>query len=137
MFTLNSEDCFSPFSPADQKQIPVETVWVQMRRHLIYTVCCSVFDFRMKPLFASLDMSRFKDERFHFRNKRVKRLSQMYKSYNINLLIASSYLLQSYIYNFCELLFLGLFSGIFINPYPADHNNPYVCKQCRSRSDGF
>ena len=23
------------------------------------------------------------------------------------------------------------------NPYPAVHNNPYLCKQCRSRSDGF
>ena len=24
-----------------------------------------------------------------------------------------------------------------INPYPAVHNYPYLCKQCRSRSDGF
>ena len=25
----------------------------------------------------------------------------------------------------------------YINPYPAEHDNPYLCKQCRSRSDGF
>ena len=24
-----------------------------------------------------------------------------------------------------------------INPYPAEHDNPYLCEQCRSRSDGF
>ena len=24
-----------------------------------------------------------------------------------------------------------------LNPYPAVHDNPYLCKQCRSRSDGF
>ena len=25
----------------------------------------------------------------------------------------------------------------YFNPYPAVHDNPYPCKQCRSRSDGF
>ena len=25
----------------------------------------------------------------------------------------------------------------FVNPYPAVHDNPYLVKQCRSRSDGF
>ena len=34
----------------------------------IYTVCHSVFDIRLKPLFASVNMSRFKDGRVHFRN---------------------------------------------------------------------
>ena len=29
------------------------------------------------------------------------------------------------------------FWGDLINPYPAVHDNPYLCKQCRSRSDGF
>ena len=24
-----------------------------------------------------------------------------------------------------------------LNPYPAVHDNHYLCKQCRSRSDGF
>ena len=29
-------------------------------------------------------------------------------------------------------------SGKFVfNPYPAVHDNLYLCKQCRSRSDGF
>ena len=25
----------------------------------------------------------------------------------------------------------------FINPYPAEHDNPYLCKHCRTWSDGF
>ena len=46
--------------------------------HLIrsYTVCHSVFDFTLKPLFASVDMSKFKDGRMHFRNSGMKRLRQ-------------------------------------------------------------
>ena len=41
----------------------------------IYTVCHSVFDFRMQPLFASVDMSKFKDVRVHSRNSGMKGLS--------------------------------------------------------------
>ena len=50
------------FSLADQK-VPMQTVYIQMRRPImsrlirIYTVCLSGFDFRLKPLFASVDMS--------------------------------------------------------------------------------
>ena len=37
------------------------------------TVCNSVFDFRLKPLFAPVDMSKFKDGRVHqkIRGERV------------------------------------------------------------------
>ena len=51
-----------------------------MRRFLtsrliwIYTVCHSVIDFRLKPLCASVDMSKLKDGRVHFRNSGMKRL---------------------------------------------------------------
>ena len=41
----------------------------------IYTVCHSVFDFRLKPLFASVNMSKFKDGRVHFRNFGMKGLT--------------------------------------------------------------
>ena len=40
----------------------------------IYTVCHSKFDFRLKPLFASVDVSMFMDERVHFRNSGMKGL---------------------------------------------------------------
>ena len=37
-----------------------------------YTVCLSVFDFTLKPLFEAVDMSKFKDGRVHFRDERVQ-----------------------------------------------------------------
>ena len=41
----------------------------------IYTVCHFVFDFfRLIPVFASVDMSIFKDGRVHFRNALMKEL---------------------------------------------------------------
>ena len=44
--------------------------------HLIrfYIVCHSASDFKMKPLFASVDMSKFKDRRVHFRHSGMKEL---------------------------------------------------------------
>ena len=30
-----------------------------------------------------------------------------------------------------------IFTQHLFNPYPAVHDNPYICKQCRPRSDGF
>ena len=38
----------------------------------IYTVCHSDFNFRLKPLFASVDMSKFKDGGVHIRNTGMK-----------------------------------------------------------------
>ena len=40
----------------------------------IYTVCHSVFDLRLKPLFASVNMSKFKDGKFHLRDSGMKAL---------------------------------------------------------------
>ena len=40
----------------------------------IYTICHSVFDFRLKPLFASMDVTKFKDGKVHVRNSGVKEL---------------------------------------------------------------
>ena len=40
----------------------------------IYTVWHSVSDFRLKPLFASVDKSKFKNGRFHFWNSGMKGL---------------------------------------------------------------
>ena len=43
----------------------------------IYTVCHSVFDFRLKPLFASVDMSKFNDSSLQkLRNERIKTLKK-------------------------------------------------------------
>ena len=41
----------------------------------IYAVCHSVFDFKLKALFASVDMSKVKDGMVHFRNSEMKGLS--------------------------------------------------------------
>ena len=38
----------------------------------IYTVFYSAFDFRLKPHFASVDVSKFKDGRVHLRNFGMK-----------------------------------------------------------------
>ena len=40
--------------------------------------CHSLFYFRLKPLFASVDMSNFKEGRVHFRNSRMKGLMDMF-----------------------------------------------------------
>ena len=44
----------------------------------IYTFCHSVFDFRLKSLFSSMDFFKLWDRRVHFRNlgERVKTLSK-------------------------------------------------------------
>ena len=71
------------FIPIDQL-IPLQTVKIQMRwlilSHLIriYTVCLSVFDFRLKPLFATIYVSKFTDGRVHVRNLGVKGLVTKY-----------------------------------------------------------
>ena len=38
------------------------------------SVCKCGFDFRLKPLFASMNISKFKGERAHFRNSGMKGL---------------------------------------------------------------
>ena len=43
----------------------------------IYTVCHSVFDFRLKPLFASVDMAKFRDGRVHLKNSGMKGLNNV------------------------------------------------------------
>ena len=45
-----------------------------MSHLMIHTICLSDFDFRLKPLFVSVDMSNFKDGRVHFRNSGMKGL---------------------------------------------------------------
>ena len=47
---------------------------------MIYTISHSVFDFRMKPIFASKDMSKFKVERVNFRYAGLKGLMGPSKS---------------------------------------------------------
>ena len=42
-----------------------------------YTVCHSGFDFRLKPLFASTNMSIFKNGTAHFRNSGMKALKNI------------------------------------------------------------
>ena len=39
----------------------------------IYTVCHTVFDYRLKPLFAIMDRPKYKDGHVDFRNSGVKR----------------------------------------------------------------
>ena len=42
----------------------------------IYTVCHSVIDFLLKPLFATMDVSKFRDGRVYFRKSEVKGLNK-------------------------------------------------------------
>ena len=56
-----------PFHSYRPIQIPLQTVQVQMRRLVtsrlirIYTVCHSVIDFWLKPLFATMDVYKLSD----------------------------------------------------------------------------
>ena len=51
-----------------------------------YAVCQSDFDFVLKPLFASVDISKFKDGRIHFRN-RVERINMVLMLFYFQFLI--------------------------------------------------
>ena len=42
---------------------------------MILTVCHFVFDFRLKPLFALVDMSKFKGGKVHYRNSGMEELT--------------------------------------------------------------
>ena len=79
-----------PFHPRSPIQIPLQRVQIQMRwlvmSHLIriYTVChsyqdlhcCySVIDFWLKLLFATMDMSKFRERRVYCRNSGAKELT--------------------------------------------------------------
>ena len=71
-------------SARQTKQIPVQTVWVQMtvlvvsRLIRIYTVCHSVFDLRLiKSFFCISGYVQVQDGRVHFRNSGVKGLSSI------------------------------------------------------------
>ena len=50
---------------------------VMSRLIRIYTVCHSIIDFWMKTLFATMDVSKFRDRREHFRNSEVKGLTHL------------------------------------------------------------
>ena len=56
------------------RPIPLQTVQIQMRWFIMVclirtcNVCHSDTDFRLKPLFASVDKSKFENGRVHFRN---------------------------------------------------------------------
>ena len=69
-----------PFHPFRPIQICLQTGQVQMWQLVmscliwIYTVCHSVIDFWLKPLFATMGVSRFRDGRVHVRNLGVKGL---------------------------------------------------------------
>ena len=78
---INPQNCKSqPFRPCKSNQTHMQTVYIQMRRLVtsrligIYTVCHSVFVFYLIPLFAAMDMSKFKDGRVIFRNLGMKGL---------------------------------------------------------------
>ena len=44
----------------------------------IYTICHSGLDFRLKPLFAVVSTSKFKDGRVHFRDSGMKELNKLF-----------------------------------------------------------
>ena len=39
--------------------------------------------------------------------------------------------------HFLTLQFIYFYAHLFTNPYPDEHDNPYLCKQYRPRSDGL
>ena len=55
--------------------VAINMIWL-ITSHLIwiYTVCFSAFDFGLNPLFATMDMFKFKDGRVQFLNLRLKGL---------------------------------------------------------------
>ena len=69
---------FNSFIPTDPNRIPSQTVPVQMRQivtsYLIrnFPVCHSVTGIWTKRLFATMDLSKTRDERVNFRNQRLK-----------------------------------------------------------------
>ena len=71
----------NPFSPVDQNQCLCKQCRSRWDGRLIriYIVCHSVFDFRLKPQIVSVDKSKFKNGRVHFRNSGIKRLKACYK----------------------------------------------------------
>ena len=79
-FFTNIAYLFEPFHPCKPIRIPLQTVQSQMRGLImsclatIYTVCHSDIDFWLKPLFATMDVSKFRGGRVHFINtgERVK-----------------------------------------------------------------
>ena len=57
----------------------MQTMYIQKSRLVrIYTVFHSVIDFKLKPFFASVDMSKFKDVGVHFRNSGTEGLNNEY-----------------------------------------------------------
>ena len=68
------------------RQTHLQTVQIQIRwlvtSRLIWicTVCHSVIDLSLNPLFATVDVSKFSDERVHLRNSSVKGLRVLYYS---------------------------------------------------------
>ena len=85
---------FNLFSPVDQDRYcansvdPNKTLITSLCK--IYSVCRSVFQTEMKPLFASVDMSKYKDRRIHFRNsgrKGLKKYNQLKEVLLENVLI--------------------------------------------------
>ena len=72
---------FNPFVPEDQYST-LQTVQIQMRRLImsrlirIFIVCHAVVDISLKPLFATMDVSKLRDGRVHFRTSGVKGLTK-------------------------------------------------------------
>ena len=46
------------------------------------------------------------------------------------------HIMKEYLLDTREIYSVSLSKEKGFNPYPAVHDNPYLCKQCRSRSDG-
>ena len=69
-------------------EVLMQTVQILMRRLVssrlirICTVCHSVFEISLKPLFALVDKSKFQDGRVHFRNSDMKGLRQILLNQN-------------------------------------------------------
>ena len=61
-----------------------------VRNIWFYSVCHSIFNFRPKPLFASVDVSKIKDKKFHVRNSGVKGLNSSLYVYFQGSLISGS-----------------------------------------------
>ena len=65
--TYVDPDRMAQFEPSHQ-----DLHWLQKSCLIrIYTVCHSLSDFRLKPLFAFMDIARFNDGRLYLRNLRL------------------------------------------------------------------
>ena len=108
---------------------PVLMRWLIMSCLIrINTVCHSLFDFSLKPLFAAVDMLKFKNGRLHFRHRdeavnilrKVTYLLTMVARYEVAsavLILTCRKLISNELIKYHFLLLLNMLTLLLLSPY--------------------